>query len=104
MEQKIIYDIELGKQSLISKDKFDPTSQINNMINIETSWQTRCYICSYGHCRRNCPLIRCANCNLYGHSEKICNQSKFKCLDKFKPCYDEENQVTNSRAVKILFT
>ena len=93
------YSVQWGKQSLFSRtDDISSGPLLLRDAVDQTNFGTRCYICSYGHCRRNCTLMCCSICQNYGHNDKIC-QTKSK--SEIRNEHGEKKR--NSRAIRILF-
>ena len=93
-------EIEIGKQDVaLERRRNWPAKIYDAMITVEDD-TTRCYICSYGHCRRNCPIVRCKFCLRFGHNEKIC-PAKVKHRQNVEVSQLPRN---NNRALLLLFS
>lgn len=59
-------EIEQGKQ----KKHFD----YDYKKELKQIFRGYCYICNNSqHSQNYCPLARCVNCTLYGHTQKVCD-------------------------------
>ena len=49
---------------------------ISNICRGAENASPECFVCSYAHLRRECPLLRCPICLEWGHNASSCTEKK----------------------------